>query len=156
MNIFAIAAIALLLAAAVTDIRSRKIPNALPIGMVIMFFAAAIALPQVEWLAATGVALAVFVIGAALFATGKVGGGDVKLLTACALWSGVSGLLPLLIVTALAGGVLAIIHLAPALFDYLRAKFFAGAASAKAFNSLPYGVAIAAGGTFTIVSQILT
>lgn len=153
--LFAIPAIFLLLAAAVTDVLTRKIPNVIPAGMVILFFAAAIALPDLNWLGATAIAAAVFLFGAILFATGTIGGGDVKLLAAAALWAGVSGIVPLIVVTALAGGVLAFIQLAPSLFDHARALVFSGVRTATKPRSLPYGVAIAAGGAFTIVSQTI-
>lgn len=153
--LFAIPAIFLLLAAAVTDIRTRKIPNVIPAGIVILFFAAAVALPDLNWLGATATAAAVFVFGAVLFATGKVGGGDVKLMAATALWAGASGIVPLLVVTALAGGVLAIIQLAPTVLNHLAMLVRPGFHTTATFRSLPYGVAIAAGGAFTIVSQTI-
>lgn len=153
--LFAVPTIFLLLAAAVTDIRTRKIPNAIPVGIVILFFAAAIALPDLNWLGAIATAAAVFVFGAVLFATGKFGGGDVKLLAAAALWAGATGIVPLLIVTALTGGILALIQVVPALLNNLVALVRPSFYTAIAFRSLPYGVAIAAGGTFTIVSQTI-
>ena len=62
-----------------------------------------------------------------------LGGGDVKLLAAAALWTGSAALLPFLMATALAGGLLAALFLA---FARREGKPVA----------LPYGVAIAAGG----------
>ncbi len=153
--LFAIPAIFLLLAAAVTDIRTRKIPNVIPAGMVILFFAAAIALPDLNWLGATATAAAVFVFGAVLFATGKFGGGDVKLLAAAALWAGAAGIVPLLIVTTLVGGVLALIQLAPRVFNRFALLVRPTLHISTTFRTLPYGVAIAAGGAFTIVSQTI-
>nr|WP_175428821.1 prepilin peptidase [Azospirillum argentinense] len=97
-----------------------------------------------------------------------MGGGDVKLLTAAALWSGWEQLPALLLVTVLAGGILAIVALARVAArraaDTL-ALFFPCSATAKARlwletllrtrnvdalpsgeAGLPYGIAIAAGG----------
>ncbi len=153
--LFAIPAIFLLLAAAVTDIHTRKIPNFIPAGIVILFFAAAIALPDLNWLGATATSAAVFIFGAILFATGKFGGGDVKLLAAAALWAGVSGIVPLLIVTAVTGGVLALVYVLPAIFNHFAMLFRPSLCITNTIRSLPYGVAIAAGGTFTIVSQTI-
>ncbi len=155
MLLFATPVVVLLLAAAVTDVRSRTIPNAIPAGIAILFFAAAIALPEVEWLAATGVAIAVFLAGAALFATGKFGGGDVKLLAAGALWAGVTGVFPFLVITAVVGGLLGILKLMQNFLDYFRALVWPnGRASDFSDRTLPYGVAIAAGGIFTLATQI--
>jgi prepilin peptidase CpaA len=62
-----------------------------------------------------------------------LGGGDVKLLAASALWTGSAALLPFLTATALAGGLLAAVFLV-----------FARRGGRRV--ALPYGVAIAAGG----------
>jgi len=53
-------------------------------------------------------ALLVFAVAAVLFATGLMGGGDVKLLTVVTLWAGSELVAPFLLVTALAGGVVTI------------------------------------------------
>ena len=55
-----------------------------------LYFAAAPSLAAA--LAAIGCALAVFIVGALLFARGYLGGGDVKLLTAATLWAGPAGI----------------------------------------------------------------
>ena len=64
-------------------------------------------------LSAVGVALAVFLAGAVLFARGWLGGGDAKLLSAATLWAGASQTLGLLLVTGVLGGVLALIVWSP-------------------------------------------
>ena len=51
------------------------------------------------------------VLGFALFAAGLFGGGDAKLMAAAALWLGWSTGTSVLVFTALAGGVLAIVYL---------------------------------------------
>jgi len=101
-------------------------------------------------------ALAVAIAGAAFaplalaFALGRVGGGDVKLLTACVLLAGPAGTPTLLAATALAGGAMALVALMPApkmALDRLTRHRFAGA-------GLPYGVAIAAGAALSLLEQI--
>ena len=69
------------------------------------------------------------------FRLGILGGGDVKLLAAAALWLGAAALMPFLMATALAGGLLAVAFLAWALVRRDRGRV-----------ALPYGIAIAAGG----------
>ena len=64
-------------------------------------------------LGAIGCALAVFLVGAVLFARGWLGGGDVKLLTAATLWAGPAGTPALLVLTGVLGGVLALFLLMP-------------------------------------------
>lgn len=51
-----------------------------------------------------GLAIAALVVGMGMFAANWIGGGDAKLLTASVLWMGVSGTLPFILYTALAGG----------------------------------------------------
>ena len=137
-----LAALALLVVAATTDGVERRIPNSVSLGLALVGLAR-IALDVwtgAGWLAATadlGGAAAVFVLGAAGFGFGLLGGGDVKLLAAAALWLGASSLLPFLTVTALAGGVLAVAFLAWALVRRQAGRV-----------ALPYGIAIAAGAIF--------
>ncbi len=138
-----LAALALLVAAAATDARDRRIPNALCLGLAVvgvgrMVFEVATGGALLPVAADLGAAALVFVLGAAGFRAGLVGGGDVKLLAAAALWTGAGAVLPFLMATALAGGALAVAFLGWALVSRDRAKV-----------ALPYGIAIAAGGILT-------
>lgn len=83
-------------------------------------------------------------IGTLLFAAGKLGGGDVKLLATSALWFDMMSALMMLVYVFIAGGVLAIIIL------ILRTFGWSDAARAKVHllkpgGGIPYGVAIAIG-----------
>jgi len=135
------AAIALFVWAAVSDIASRRIPNRL-VALLALVALARLGLEFAEGAGLVRTAsdlalgLAVFALGALLFRFGLFGGGDVKLLAAGALWMGVGSALPFLAGTALAGGALA-----------LGLLLWIGLAGrGRARPSLPYGVAIAAGG----------
>jgi len=98
--------------AAVFDTWKFVIPNAIAVALVILFIVTALLLPfemtGMEWLSHVGAAVAVFAGGAVLYAFNKMGGGDVKLLTAVALWAGFEHLTELLLYVAVAGGALAI------------------------------------------------
>ena len=98
--------------AAVFDTWKFVIPNAIAVALVVLFIATALLLPfemtWMEWLSHVGAAVAVFIGGAVLYAFNKMGGGDVKLLTAVAFWAGFEHLTELLLYVAIAGGVLAI------------------------------------------------
>jgi prepilin peptidase CpaA len=92
--------------------------------------------------------LAVFVAGTVLFAWGWFGGGDVKLLSACAGVVGSHHLLPFLLDVAIAGGLLALVEAARQ--RRLRTLFVSTAYAASGHRpagalQLPYGIAIAAG-----------
>ena len=145
--------LAMLAWAACSDAATFKIPDAASLGMLFLYPLHVIASPApTGWLAAVGIALAVFAVGLILFARGIWGGGDVKLLTGVALWAGPHAILPVLMVTAMAGGALALV--AGAMLYLQRWRAIAENAPAVAGMPLPYGVAIACGGSF-IAMQLL-
>ncbi|MGA8893163.1 MAG: prepilin peptidase [Anaeromyxobacteraceae bacterium] len=98
----------LLAAAVAADVASRRIPNALVLPLALGGLAA-------QWLergpAAAGVAVLVALGVLALLVlpwmSGKLGGGDVKLIAATAIWIGPSLVLPFLVFTAVAGAPVA-------------------------------------------------
>lgn len=131
-----------LLVAAFTDIRRRQIDNwltaAIALGAPAYWWAAGLSLwPDVAMM--VGVALLSFMVLAGLFALKLMGGGDVKLLTALALWLAPLSFLKLLVIMSLIGGVLTIL-MAMWHFTVTRRR------DAK----IPYGVAIAAAGLITL------
>jgi prepilin peptidase CpaA len=67
-----------------------------------------------------------------------VGGGDVKLLAAASLWLGWPALLPFLIWTAMAGGILGVVLA-------LRILYVRHVRKAPVGTEVPYGIALAAG-----------
>lgn len=104
----------LLAAACVTDVRARRIPNALAAAVLAVGLVRA-AVPLVTGLAEPGVpTLGAALLGAALglvawmplYALGVLGAGDVKLFAAAAAWLGPHALVPASTYAALAGGVL--------------------------------------------------
>jgi len=105
----ALAALACVVAAAISDIRRFEIANGLSIAIALLVLPYGVTTPGFSWLSHGGVALAVFAAGVGLFAAGWMGGGDVKLLAAAALWAGVDGLPGLLLGMSISGGLLAAI-----------------------------------------------
>src|ERR1700693_532737 len=101
-------------AAAFEDFRRLVIPNLLPIVLVVLwpiYFAASPSLYGA--LAAIGCAAAILRVGAVLFARGRLGAGDVKLLAAATLWVGLAGTPALLMTTGALGGFMALFLLMP-------------------------------------------
>jgi len=149
--VLAIAAIALFGAAAVTDTFSRRIPNPVSIALAVLGLARiGAALVAGEGALTAGLdlaaALGVFTLAAIAFRFRLLGGGDVKLLAAGTLWLGAAALGPYVMVTVLAGGLMAVAFLA---WNLVRP------ASASASRpSLPYAVAIAAGGILTTAGAL--
>ena len=100
----AAATIVLLAAAAVSDITRYRIPNSIVYAIVAAFAVGAIAnfaWPAIVWPVLAGVAM--FLLGAGLFAFGLFGGGDVKLVAAMALWTGFADLPRFLLIMGAAG-----------------------------------------------------
>ena len=102
----------LLVVASVTDLRSRIISNRLNLTIAALAPLWWIANDMPVWpgmLLQIALALAVFALFAALFAMGCMGGGDVKLLGALALWFPWEAVLSMLMVMAMVGGVVTIV-----------------------------------------------
>jgi prepilin peptidase CpaA len=96
------------LVAAVSDLRTRRIPNVLTVGAFLVALAIRATMgggAVVDGLAAAGIA---FAIALPVFALGGLGGGDVKLLTAVGAFLGMEPLWGALFVTILVGGAMAI------------------------------------------------
>src|SRR5215472_10206521 len=142
--------------AALEDLRRLIIPNALTLALCVLWPLYALAHPTLfDTLGSLGCALAVFLVGALMFSRGYLGGGDVKLLAVATLWAGPGGTLPLLLLTGVLGGMLALFLLMPPvaqLSAMARAKFgFADAAIKDAASTpVPYGIAIGAAATIVI------
>lgn len=103
-------ALAVGLTASVTDLRHRRIPNALTFG------AAAVALgfhAATGGLSGAGISVAGWAAGVALFfplfALGGMGAGDVKLLAALGAWLGPYQALWIALYGSIAGGILAVV-----------------------------------------------
>jgi len=138
---------AMLVFAAVVDVRTFTISNRLNLTVALLapIYWLSIALPV--W-PGVGVQLAagagVFVLLAGAFYAGMMGGGDVKLASALALWFSPGSTLKFLVLMSLAGGVLTIGILA-----LHRARGRTGR------PEIPYGVAIAFGGLAILAQRFL-
>ena len=151
--------VALMAAAAIIDFRHLVIPNPVVLSLLLLWPAYLATIPAVlpsAAVTAIGSALAVFLVGAVLFARGIIGGGDVKLLSVATLWAGIDRIPALLLLTGLLGGVLSLFLLTP-----LGARITASqrtdprpaGAAATGFGAgpVPYGVAIAAAAVIAIL-----
>jgi prepilin peptidase CpaA len=138
---------AMLLAASWCDLKSRTIPNTLNIAIALLAIPFWWSIGLALWPDAAiqiGVACAVFGLFAIAFAFGAMGGGDVKLIGALALWLPFQAVVLLLFVMSVAGGALT-------LAMFLRHKL----AGKQGQPEIPYGVAIAFGGLWLISERFL-
>ncbi len=95
--------------AVLTDLRSRRIPNALTAALAIAALALHATQGPVAFAVACATLVGVLLIGFVAFSFGWLGGGDVKLLAAGAAALGLPDAVPFLIYTAIGGGVLALV-----------------------------------------------
>ncbi|HYJ81812.1 MAG TPA: prepilin peptidase [Allosphingosinicella sp.] len=138
---------AAMLWAMVCDWRSRTIPNWLnaTIALLAIPFWWSVGLglwPEIALQVA--VAAGVFGLFAIVFRFGGMGGGDVKMAAALALWLPYGGVVKLFVIMSLAGGVLTLAML----IAHRMAK-------AAGRPEIPYGIAIAIGGFWLIGERIL-
>ncbi len=139
--------------AAVTDIRRRQIDNwlnaAIALGAPAFWWASGISLwsndfSQPSVAMQLGVALVAFAVLCGMFAMRVMGGGDVKLLTALALWLPWQPFMQLLLYMSLIGGVLTVVLGAWHVMRRQRDKL-----------KIPYGVAIASAGLLVMATHYL-
>ena len=99
----------LMLLAAASDLLTRRIPNVLTVAGIVAapVLWGVVAGPSVALASLVGAALA-FVVGAALFGAGVLGGGDAKLLMVAGAFLGPARLLPALLAIGISGGMLAL------------------------------------------------
>ena len=140
-----IAALVLLLAvAAYTDLARFTISNRLNIA-VFGFGLAFKAIDPAGLPMAFAAAAGVFAFGAFLFFFRLLGGGDVKLLAAVAIWAGPMEVMPFLFQTVLFGGALSILWVMSGRLRLMMA-YVGLDVDPRVPNKIPYGIAIAAAG----------
>jgi len=147
----------LLLVAAVSDFRDFLIPNRVVGALMLLYPAHVLASPHpVAWQIALITGALTFVAGFVLFLFKGMGGGDVKLLTAVALWAGAPHFMAFTVITLIAALVLATLLAARIAVNGARTPegfSFGTFVGALRFSpilnmTVPYGVAIAAGGMY--------
>lgn len=138
---------ALLVIAAVTDLKSRIISNRLNIAVAalapVFWFANGLS-PWPDMALQLALAGAVFAVFTAMFSLGMMGGGDVKLLAALALWLPLQPMMSLLVIMSLLGGAVTLITVL-----HHRIGRRAGR------PEVPYGVAISLAGLWVISERYL-
>jgi prepilin peptidase CpaA len=138
---------ALLVWIAVQDVRTYTISDRLNLAIA--------SLAPIYWLSAgvplwpdaairVGVAVIVFMLFAGAFYLNAMGGGDVKLAGALALWFTPYETLTMIVITSIAGGLLTLVVIA---IHKMKRK--------ESRPEVPYGVAIAVGGMWLLAQRFL-
>ena len=137
----------LLVAAAVIDVRTFTISNRLnaTVALLAPVYWLSIGLPLWPHAAIQiGVAALVFAVLAGAFYIGMMGGGDVKLAAAVALWFSPAATFKFLVLMSIAGGVLTLAVVALHRFRRREGR-----------PEIPYGVAIAFGALAILTQRFL-
>jgi prepilin peptidase CpaA len=139
--------------AGLTDVRTRRIPNWTVLTCLGLFLGWA-AVHPLNWdLWALGAGVIAFAVSFGLYSVGVMGAGDSKLFAAVALFTGMNGLIPLAVVTALVGGVVAGVGL---VMRPTRALTMINMKGKGDFGpGVPYGVAIAAAAAGLVWASLL-
>jgi prepilin peptidase CpaA len=141
---------ALLLLAALEDVWRLRISNWICAAIIVAAFAAVVAAGPVADLWQNVVVFAgLLAVGTPLFAYGKMGGGDVKLLAATGLWFDLAGAGRMIVAVMLAGGVVAILVLMLRVMKWSQEQRDR-IAILRVKGGIPYGVAIAIGAFTTL------
>ncbi|MES2119100.1 MAG: prepilin peptidase [Pseudomonadota bacterium] len=138
---------ATLVFAAIVDVRTFTISNRLNAAVALcapLYWMSVALSPWPGMAVQIAAATAVFILFAGAFYAGMMGGGDVKLAAALALWFPPVGILKFLVLMSLAGGVLTLLVLA---LHRVRKR--------EGRPEIPYGVAIAFGGLAILAQRFL-
>ncbi len=163
-TMLAAAALTLLLIAALSDLATRTIPNSICVALAAIGLFARMALGPTELLSSLGATAILFALLFFAWSRGMLGGGDVKIMSAVALGLAPLDCLSFLEGTALTGGAIALFYLlvgkllpktGPAHSRLLLPRL----AMIEAWRmrrrvSMPYGLAIAAGGAITLINSL--
>lgn len=150
----------LLALAVISDVEAMRIPNRICLCIVALYpsHVLASAVP-IDWPGATAVAAAVFALGLIPYRFRLMGGGDVKLMAALALWAGPAVVVDFMAVTFFLGGVMALLMISPLRFAMARTCEAIGRDNVGKVllnRAIPYAVAIAGGGYLTVGPRLLS
>ncbi|MBR1179817.1 prepilin peptidase [Bradyrhizobium sp. KB893862 SZCCT0404] len=162
VSVASVLEILLLLYVATMDVATRLIRNDVCLALALLGIAVQLTSP-LQFAQSLAAAAILFMLLLGAHARGWLGGGDAKLLVALAIGLSLTGLMQLLTVTALAGGLLAVAHLvmrqlpepsiAPAGSSLARRVYTVERWRHLRKAPLPYGVAIACGGIWTVFTR---
>jgi prepilin peptidase CpaA len=146
-DLLLLALAAILVIAAVIDVRTFTISNRLNLTVALLapvYWASVALSPWPDMAVQLAAAVTVFLLLAIAFYAGMMGGGDVKLAAALALWFSPISTVKFLVLMSLAGGVLTL-----GILVWHRAR------NREGRPEIPYGVAIAFGGLAILTQRFL-
>jgi prepilin peptidase CpaA len=153
-TIITLVGIPLFIVAAYSDVKTFRIPNVLVAAVALLAVSRLIVIGNPSGaLYTVGASVALLVVGFVLFAQGFIGAGDAKLITAAALLVGYNDLLSFLLFMGICGALISLAALATHKYLPLYAGPRLTVLLPKARLCVPYGVAISAAGSVTLLFQ---
>ena len=159
--VFALATLVLLMVTAWCDIATRTIPDTLCLLLLVVGGSTRILDGPAAIALSAATAMLLFLLLLLVYSRGLIGGGDTKIMTAMAVGLAPFDIYRFVVATAVAGGVLAVAYF---LLSYrvhgnrgsqplslLRRVAAIESWRIRRRGSMPYGVAIAAGGAFVLL-----
>ncbi|WP_050454308.1 A24 family peptidase [Candidatus Burkholderia verschuerenii] len=147
--------ICLLARLAICDLRERRLPTREVVAIAVLFPIDALlgGMPLTEMAVHFAIGVLILLVSVALFAARMLGGGDAKLSAAIFLWVGMTGFIQTLTLVSVIGTIVGLVsfstrHLPPESEQrglHRSLALFSGA------RGVPYGVALALGGSVTIM-----
>jgi prepilin peptidase CpaA len=146
--------------ASYTDLRWRRVPNALTYGTIAALLAVCASAGLVPFVLAAASVVVVLLVGSFIFGLGWLGGGDIKLLAAGAAAIGFPSFLIVLVYVAASGGFIAALYALSegrlrTVVTNVALSAVAGTAvtPAAASRRIPYALAICAGACIYAASE---
>ena len=163
MTIAVVLVLAASLLAAASDVRTRRIPDALVIALLVCGLVVNALAGWQHAALDVAIAFAVLVLGTFAFSLKLIGGGDVKLLAAAAGTLGYPWATTFILYTLLCGGLIAVaysamrgrLHSTISNVKTIALPIFAGVRPARLENgtAMPYALAIFAGACLTAIAR---
>ncbi len=142
----------ILVRAAVTDVRTFRIPNSFPLAIIVLYPTHVMTSPvPIDWTFSLLIGCALLVATGLLFAFNMMGGGDVKLLSVTAVWAGPEYIVLFIVATAIIGGVVSAARMLWVILARAGVEF-----SAVPLARIPYGIAIAGGGLLVAARLLMS
>jgi prepilin peptidase CpaA len=151
MNIALLVFLIACLIACVTDARTRRIPNALTYGAIVVALVFAAGHGPLAFIQAFGIAVLTLVLGSVLLSLGWLGGGDIKLLAAGAATIGYPSFLLAFAYILVAGGAFAAITAYRDLMQCISGQ--TTLVTDPNARRVPYALAICAGTAYFAASE---
>ena len=145
-----------MIVAACSDAIDYTIPHRVIISLLVLYPAFVMtSAHDIDWLMASAISAGALAVGILLYATRKVGAGDVKMISATLLWAGTEHSVAFILIMSISGAMLSAAKLVRNNYGWVIGYERVENAVENTMVKVPYGVAIAFGGLFVAAKLII-